>query len=65
MARTNRAETDVRPRRRDGGVRHGLVFRSIREGREIRFELENPEYEPCPDQLMLDEKFREDLAATS
>ena len=48
-----------------GAVRHGLVFRSFREGREIWFELENPEYEPCPDQLMLDEKFREDLKATS
>lgn len=48
-----------------GGVRHGLVFRSFREGREIWFELENPEYEPCPDQRMLDERFRDDLEATS
>ena len=48
-----------------GGVRHGLVFRSFREGREIWFELENPECEPCPDQRMLDERFHEDLEATS
>ena len=48
-------KTAARPNAR-GGIRYGLVFRAT-DDQEIGFQLPNPDYRPCPQQLEVDSQF--------